>query len=318
MTMSSPHAKPPTAIRRASRITSRALDGTERSAARSRGALEREHRRLSRLCAGLRESAEEAERAQGELLGILSHDLRNPLSVILMSTRMLAHPTAGRPPNAAAPDPSAAQAGRPEAAAPAWEPPNRRLIEALSRAAEELSNLAQDMSDAGRLESGRLSVAMEAVDVAPLVAHAIGVMRGHADVKSLRLKGEVADDVPPAFGDRDRMTRVLVNLIGNAVKFTPKNGAITVRARLVDGEVWFSVQDTGPGIAPEQKAQLFTLPKSTRTRVGQGAGLALYVARGTVEAQGGRLWAESEPGQGSTFYFAHPEAVEDADEPEGP
>jgi signal transduction histidine kinase len=309
MTMSTPHAKPPTAIRRASRITSRALDGTERSAARSRGALEREHRRLSRLCAGLRESAEEAERAQGELLAILSHDLRNPLSVILMSTRMLAHPTAGRPPKAAA-DPGAAQAGRPEAAAPAWEPPNRRLIEALSRAAEELSNLAQDMSDAGRLESGRLSVAMEAVDVAPLVAHAIAVMRGHADVKNVRLKGEVADDVPPAFGDRDRMTRVLVNLIGNAVKFTPKNGAITVRARLVDGEVWFSVQDTVPGIAPEQRAQLFTLPKSTRTRVGQGAGLSLYVARGTVEAQGGRLWAESEPGHGSTFFFAHPEAVD--------
>jgi signal transduction histidine kinase len=314
MTMSSPHAKQPTAIRRASRITSRALDGPERSTARSRGVLEREHRRLSRLCAGLRESAEQAERAQGELLAVLSHDLRNPLSVILMSTRMLANPNAGRPPAAASPERSE---GRPEGAGPpSWEPPNRRLIEALSRAAEELSNLAQDMSDAGRLEAGRLSVAMEAVDVAPLVAHAIAAARGHADAKNLRLKGEVADDVPPAFGDRDRMTRVLINLISNAVKFTPKNGAITVRARLVEGEVWFSVQDTGPGLSADQRAQLFTLPKSTRTRVGQGSGLALYVARGTVEAQGGRLWAESEPGQGSTFFFAHPEAMEDASAPE--
>ena len=169
------------------------------------------------------------------------------------------------------------------------------------------------MSDAGRLEAGRLSVAMEAVNVAPLVAHAVSVMRAHADIKHLRLKGDVADDVPPAFGDRDRMTRVLINLIANAVKFTPKNGAITVRARLVDGEVWFSVQDTGPGITPEQRAQLFTLPKSTRTRVSQGAGLSLYVARGTVEAQGGRVWAESEPGQGSTFLFAHAEASESAE-----
>jgi signal transduction histidine kinase len=167
------------------------------------------------------------------------------------------------------------------------------------------------MSDAGRLEAGRLSVAMQAVDVAPLVAHAINVTRSHAEVKNLRLKGEVADDVPPAFGDRDRMTRVLITLIANAVKFTPKNGAITVRARQVEDEVWFSVEDTGPGIAPEQRAQLFTLPRSTHTRVGQGAGLALFVARGTVEAQGGRLWAESEPGRGSTFYFAHPEAVEE-------
>ena len=304
MTMSAPHAKVPTAIRRASRITSRAVEGTERAAARSRGALEREHRRLSRVCAGLRESAEEAERAQGELLGILSHDLRNPLSVILMSTRMLAHPNAARP--AAKADGAAGNL------------PNRRLLDALSRAAEELSNLAQDMSDAGRLEAGRLSVAMEAVDVAPLVAHAVSTMRAHADVKNLRLKGEVDDDVPPAFGDRDRMTRVLINLIANAVKFTPKNGAITVRARLVDGEVWFSVQDTGSGIAPEQRAQLFTLPKSTRARVGQGAGLSLFVARGTVEAQGGRLWAESEPGQGSTFFFAHAEAVEDEELPEEP
>jgi signal transduction histidine kinase len=299
MTMSSPHTKIPTAMRRASRITSRA-EGTERATVRSRGALEREHRRLSRVCAGLRESAEEAERAQGELLGILSHDLRNPLSVILMSTRMLAHPTAGKPPA--------------KAEGAGWEP-NRRLIDALSRAAEELSNLAQDMSDAGRLEAGRLSVAMEAVDVAPLVAHAVSIMRAHADIKHLRLKGEVDDDVPPALGDRDRMTRVLINLIANAVKFTPKNGAITVRARLVDGEVWFSVQDTGPGLAPEQRAQLFTLPKSTRTRVGQGAGLSLYVARGTVEAQGGRLWAESAPGEGSTFFFAHPEAEESAEAP---
>ena len=300
MSMSSPPAKLPTAIRRASRITSRAIDGTERAPARSRGALEREHRRLSRICAGLRQTAEDAERAQGELLAILSHDLRNPLSVILMSTRMLAHPSSGRP------------------AAAAGEAPNRRLIEALSRAAEELSNLAQDMSDAGRLEAGRLSVAMEAVDVAPLVAHAVSAMRAHADIKHLRLKGEVEDDVPPAFGDRDRMQRVLINLIANAVKFTPKNGAITVRARFVEGEVWFSVQDTGPGIAPEHRAQLFTLPNSTRTRVSQGAGLSLYVARGTVEAQGGRLWAESEPGQGSTFFFAHPEAAEetaDAAEP---
>lgn len=298
MTLSSPPAKLPTAMRRASRITSRATDGKDRAAARSRTALEREQRRLARVCADLRESAEEAERAQGELLGILSHDLRNPLSVILMSTRMLAHPTAGR---------------APPAAGPAWDPPNRRLIDALSRAAEELSHLAQDMSDAGRLEAGRLSVAMEAVDVAPLVAHAVAAMRPHADVKHLRLKGEVESDVPPAFGDRDRITRVLINLIANAVKFTPKNGSITVRARLVEGEVWFSVQDTGAGLAPEQHAQLFTLPKSTRTRVGQGAGLSLYVARGTVEAQGGRLWAESEPGQGATFIFALPEAEEGAE-----
>ncbi len=296
MTMSSPHAKVPTAMRRASRITSRAIDATDRPTTRSRGALEREHRRLSRLCAGLRESAEEAERAQGELLAVLSHDLRNPLSVILMSTRMLVNPPGGAAPKTDG------------------EAPNRRLIDAVARAAEELSNLAQDMSDAGRLEAGRLSVAMDAVDVAPLVAHAVAVMRAHADLKQIRLKGEVADDVPPALGDRDRMTRVLTNLIANAVKFTPKQGTITVRARFVDGEVWFSVKDTGPGIAPEQRAQLFTLPKSTRARVGQGAGLSLYVARGTVEAQGGRLWAESEPGHGSTFFFAHPEAVESTDQ----
>ena len=302
MPRSSPPAKLPTTTRRASRITPRAVEGTELAPTRSRGALERDHRRLSRLCAGLRETAEEAERAQGELLAILSHDLRNPLSVILMSTRMLAQASAGRPAAAShAPSPVGG------------EGPNRRLIEALSRAAEELSNLAQDMSDAGRLEAGRLSVAMEAVDVAPLVAHAVSAMRAHAELKQLRLKGEVADDVPPAFGDRERMQRVLINLIANAVKFTPKNGSITVRARLVDGEVWFSVQDSGPGIAPEQRAQLFTLPKSTRTRVSQGAGLSLYVARGTVEAQGGRLWAESEPGHGSTFFFAHPEAEEDTE-----
>jgi signal transduction histidine kinase len=305
MSMSTPQAKPPTAMRRASRITSRAIDGPERAAARSRAALEREHRRLSLLCAGLRESAEEAERAQGELLAVLSHDLRNPLSVILMSTRMLSNPNAGRPPTNASP-----QQGPDGAAAPGWEPPNRRLIDALSRAAEELSNLAQDMSDAGRLEAGRLSVAMEAVDVAPLVAHAVTVMRAHAEAKNIRLKGEVAADVPPAFGDRDRMMRVLINLVGNAIKFTPKNGAITVRARLNEGDVWFSVQDTGPGISADQRAQLFTLPKSTRTRVGQGAGLALFVAHGTMAAQGGRLWVESEPGQGSTFFFALPEATE--------
>src|SRR3954463_941705 len=98
MTMSSPHAKIPTAMRRASRITSRAGEATERATARGRGALEREHRRLARVCAGLREDAEQAERAQGELLAVLSHDLRNPLSVILRSPRVPAPPGGARPP----------------------------------------------------------------------------------------------------------------------------------------------------------------------------------------------------------------------------
>jgi signal transduction histidine kinase len=305
MSMSSSQAKHPTAMRRASRITSRIVDGTDRAVARSRVALEREHRRLARVCAGLRENAEEAERAQGELLAVLSHDLRNPLSVILMSTRMLSNATSARPPASASHPRSAAPAD------PAWEPPNRRLIDALARAAEELSNLAQDMSDAGRLEAGGLAMAMDSVDVAPLVAQAVAVMRPHAEAKNIRLKGEIADDIPSAFGDRDRLLRVLVNLIGNAIKFTPKNGAITVRARLHEDDVWFSVQDTGAGLTPEQRAQLFTLPRSTRTRVGQGAGLALFVAHGTVEAQGGRVWVESAPGQGSTFFFALPAATED-------
>jgi signal transduction histidine kinase len=307
MTMSTPPAKQPTAMRRASRITSRALDGTERAQVRSRGALEREHRRLSRLCAGLRENAEEAERAQGELLAVLSHDLRNPLSVILMSTRMLSNPNGGRLPPGTAP----AAAGRLTGPAPE---PNRRLIEALSRAAEELSNLAQDMSDAGRLKAGRLSVAMQAVDVAPLVAHAINVMRSHAEVKNLRLKGEVADNVPPAFGDRDRMTRVLINLIGNAVKFTPEEGAVTVTvtaSRRDDssdasvGEV--SVSDTGPGISIGEQAAIFEpYYRSEGTAALPGIGLGLAISQLLVKQMGGELALHSQLGQGATFTIRLP------------
>jgi signal transduction histidine kinase len=266
---------------RTSRITMRPPEGVERSSGRSRSGFERELHRLERLCETLREGAEKADLAQAELLKTLSHDLRNPLSVILVSTPMLAR--------AIPPDQS-----------------SRRYVNAITRAAEEMNHMLQDFADAGMLETGRLVVERAPLEVGPMIEQALNSARLLAEPKGVRISSEIPEDTPAVLGDRERIVKVLSNLMSSAIRFTPKNGAITVRAEPDDDATLFSVADTGPGIPLEHRELVFTRPTGARRPIVQGAGLAFYVVKGVVEAHGGRVWVESEVGRGSSFFFTLP------------
>ena len=238
------------------------------------------------LLANERESREKAERAvriRDEVLGIVSHDLRNPLNTILLSSTLMLEETI------------------PEAQ-------RVKQMEIIKRAAERMNRLIQDLLDVARMEAGNLVVDRSLQPAAPLALEAFETERGLAEKSSVHLAAAIAEGLPTVEADRDRLLQVFSNLIGNAIKFTRAGGTITLRAERRGGEVLFSVEDTGIGIRAEDIPCLFD-PYWQATRTAHlGAGLGLSISRGIVEAHGGRIWSESEVGKGSAFRFTVPAA----------
>jgi signal transduction histidine kinase len=135
------------------------------------------------------------------------------------------------------------------------------------------------------------------------------MLRPLASGSSIVMEPNVADGLPQVVADGARIQQVLSNLVGNAVKFTPRQGRITVSAELLETEVRFAVIDTGPGIPPEQVPHIFGRFWQARSSDRRGIGLGLAIAKGIVEAHGGRIWVESQVGVGSIFYFTLPTAI---------
>ena len=228
--------------------------------------------------------AHEALRAREDLLAIVSHDLRNPLGVVLASTALLLK--SNLPPD------------KQERA--------RRQVEAIQRAGNRMNRLIRDLLDFASIQAGRLSVSMRPQDVAAMVNEVLEVTEPLAATKSLRLVADVAPGLAIRC-DHDRVIQLFSNLVGNAVKFTPDGGTITVRAA-PDGE--------DRAVLGRRHRARHSRPTSCRTcsiattrRSGKnrdGIGLGLSIARGIVEAHGGRIWVESKEGEGSTFFFTLP------------
>jgi signal transduction histidine kinase len=293
--MSSTRSKPPAA--QTSRRSATARRTKDATSARTPLALERQLRRLERSCEALREATDRAELAQRQLLSVMSHDVRNPLSVILISARMLLRGL-DKAPDASTP---------------------RRPIEAIERAAEEINNLIQDLLDATSIEAGSLTVLFEPHDASALIAQAVEQLEPLATQKQLTLTcriGEPSEHLPPVLGDRERILQAISSVVANAFRFTVKGGTVTLGLDVHDDEAHFSIADTGPGIAPEERPLLFARQRPAGARIGQGTGLSMFVAKGIVEAHGGTMWAESELGRGSTFHFTLPVALA-ADAPQG-
>jgi signal transduction histidine kinase len=265
---------------RASRIAIRSAEPASPGATRPRAAFEREHRRLERLCESLREGAEASQAAHGELLKNISHDIRNPLSTIIMSARML------------------------ERTIPPGERP-RHYVDTIMRAAEELNDMLDDVSDARRIDAGIFAIERTTTDVGPMLAQALRAARAAAETRSVTISLELEEGTPAVLVDRERVTKVLSTFVINAVKFTPKQGQVRVRAEPEDDAVLFSISDTGPGIPVDEQPMAFTNGVAGSRKV-QGAGLAFYVAKRIIEAHRGCLWLESEPGHGTTFFFTLP------------
>ena len=232
--------------------------------------------------------AQEAVSSRDEVLAIVSHDLRSPLNTIGMSSQLLLELTMD-------------------------DTQRKRHLEIIDRAKTRMDRLIQDLVDVTRVEAGKgLTIAQKPEHVSTLVRDACDGFSLQAREKGVQLGCVVPDETPDVRVDFGRINQVLSNLIGNALKFTPEGGRIDLRVREEKGMVLVSVQDTGPGIPVEDLERVFRrfwqAPRAAR----QGAGLGLAISRGIVEQHGGRMWATSQEGKGTTFHFTLPIGVPSA------
>jgi signal transduction histidine kinase len=231
--------------------------------------------------ARLYSEAQSAVKARDDVLGIVAHDLRNPVGTIRMAAQLLAE---------------------------VEMPPERRLKQygIIVRAAERMNSLIQDLLDVSSIEAGRLSITADALAVRPVFDEVRDMFHAQAEAKLQTLEFQCAETLPKIQADRDRLLQVFSNLIGNALKFTPEGGRITIAAEAGEEHVRFVVADTGRGVAAEELPHVFDrFWQSRHTRRG-GAGLGLAITKGIVEAHRGQITVASTPGVGTEFTFTIP------------
>jgi PAS domain S-box-containing protein len=239
---------------------------------------------LSLINASLYTSAQRANLARDEVLSVVSHDLRNPLSAIAMCVRAL------------------------QQTSPIDESVRAELRATISESVETMNRLIQDLVDVASIERGQLSLERGPTSPSRILERALHMFRVEAEAHGIVLTRDTAAGLPEEFNaDESRIVQVMSNLIRNAIKFTPDGGRITLQAEPADGAVRFTVADTGVGIAPALHQRIFDrywhASAGARKR---GTGLGLSIAKGIVEAHGGRMLVESDLGIGSRFSFTVP------------
>lgn len=228
-----------------------------------------------------RHYAEMLSHAREEVLGVVAHDLRNPLGVAAAVLQILSESH--------------------------LSPEERdKLLTSGTRAVQQMNRLIGDLLDVMRIEAGRLALDMEELRVAAALAQAEDSARHTAEERGIELVVEPADPSMTINADRGRLAQVFGNLLGNAFKFTPAGGRVSLRAWRSGDDVIFEVADTGPGIPAEHRKHLFDRFWQANRADRRGVGLGLPISRGIVEAHGGRIWFESEVGKGSRFYVSLP------------
>jgi len=223
------------------------------------------------------------ETMRRDFISNVSHELRTPLAALKALTETLQ--------GGALEDPPAAG----------------RFLEQMETEVDSLSLMVSELLELSRIESGRVPLTLAHTRPIDIVTPAFERLYLQAERAGLTLTLECPEELPPVMADATRVQQVVVNLLHNAIKFTPSGGNVTVRAMQQDREVRFSVSDTGIGITAEDLSRIFErFYKVDRSRATSGTGLGLAIARHLVEAHGGRIWVESEVGQGSTFHFTIP------------
>ncbi len=241
---------------------------------------------LNRQLAEARAVAEEARRLKAEFAAAVSHELRTPLNLIIGFAEMLVLPRGGK-------------------AAPLLPDAYRKHLQAIYRNACHLSNLVDDILDLSQIDAHRLALHKEILSLSDVVAEAVAVVRDLIDDEGLALAVKVSPDLPPVYADRTRLRQVLINLLGNASRFTDVGG-ISVTARCDGRAVVVAVADTGMGIPPADLPHVFEEFRQFGERRRGGSGLGLSICKRLIELHGGNMWVESAPGQGSTFSFSLP------------
>ncbi|HEX6270752.1 MAG TPA: ATP-binding protein [Anaerolineales bacterium] len=223
------------------------------------------------------------ETVRRDFISNLSHELRTPLASLKALTETLQ--------DGALEDPPAA----------------RRFIDQIQIEVDALTQMVTELLELSRIESGRLSLDLRPVAACDLLDSASKRMQLQAGRAGLSLRVECADGLPQVRSDIQRLEQVLVNLIHNALKFTPAGGEVVLLAKADNGFVRFAVRDTGAGIPADDVSRIFErFYRVDKSRTGSGTGLGLSIAKHIVEAHGGKVWAESIEGQGSTFFFTIP------------
>jgi signal transduction histidine kinase len=239
--------------------------------------------------------AHAAIQARDEMLAVVAHDLRTPVSTVVLGTDLLLETM-------------------PDDESHAFD---RRHLGMVKRAALGMNRLIQDLLEVSRVVGGKLPLAVQEEEVRLLMTEASAMLRPLAESRGIAFHVRADGDLLRMRMDGARVMQVISNLVGNAVKFTPRGGSVTLAAEWRDRVLHVSVADTGAGIPPEQLPHVFGRFWQADDADQRGVGLGLAIARGIVEAHGGRIWVQSEPGEGSTFHFTLPASppapVEDAE-----
>ena len=230
-----------------------------------------------------------ASQHKSQFLANMSHELRTPLNAILGYNELILDSVYGDMPERM-----------------------RGVIERVHSNGKHLLGLINDVLDLSKIEAGQLVLSLDDYSIKNVVHSVFSVVEPLATEKSLALKVELPKDLPTAHGDERRLTQVLLNLVGNAVKFTD-SGEVVIEAAASNGAYTLSVRDTGPGIDPADQVKIFEefqQADGSSTKAKGGTGLGLSIAKRIVAMHGGRIWVESAPGCGSTFFMNVPVNVE--------
>jgi two-component system, OmpR family, phosphate regulon sensor histidine kinase PhoR len=225
------------------------------------------------------------ETIRRDFISNISHELRTPLASLKALTETLQEGALDDPPAA------------------------HRFLQRMETEVDSLSLMVSELLELSRIESGRVPLQLTPSRPLEIISDAVDRLRLQAERAGLEMQIECPNDLPAVLADPNRLEQVLVNLLHNAIKFTPSGGEILISANPLDGQIVFSVKDTGVGIPSIDLPRIFErFYKADRARSTGGTGLGLAISRHLVEAHGGRIWAESLEGQGSTFSFSIPQA----------
>ena len=230
-----------------------------------------------------------ASRHKSQFLANMSHELRTPLNAILGYAELILDNIYGDMPQRM-----------------------RGVLERVQSNGKHLLGLINDVLDLSKIEAGQLTLSLDDYSIGEVVQNVVTVVEPLATEKSLALNVELPNDLPTAHGDQRRLTQVLLNLVGNAIKFTD-SGEIAIKVAVGDGVYTLSVRDTGPGIDPADQNRIFEefqQADSSSTKTKSGTGLGLSISQRIVSMHGGRIWVKSAPGRGSTFFVKVPVNVE--------
>jgi signal transduction histidine kinase len=234
-----------------------------------------------------------ASQHKSQFLANMSHELRTPLNAILGYTELLLDGLYGKLGEKA-----------------------QGVLERVQSNGKHLLGLINDVLDLAKIEAGQLTLTVADYAVGAVVQSVVAATESLAEAKGLELRADVAPALPLGHGDERRLTQVLLNLVGNAIKFTD-SGSVTISAMARDGRFRIAVRDTGPGIAPSDQKRIFEefqQVDNSSTRKKGGTGLGLAISRKIVEMHGGTIAVESEPGAGATFRIDLPIRIDDARE----